>query len=195
MDNGKEVRLAVFCSGSGSNAAAIINYFNANLSVKVSLLVGSKPNIGALDHAMKAKITTAIISYIDIRDRKAVLELLSLHQITHIVLAGWLVLIPKFLVEAFEGRIINIHPSLLPAFGGKGMHGHHVHEAVSYAGVTTTGCTIHLVNEKYDEGKILFQQVIGIEPNEAPELIAKKVLKQEHNHYAPTIERWVKGEI
>lgn len=195
MNTGPEVRLAIFCSGGGSNAAAILKYFARHKSVSVQLLVGSKQGIGAYNHAKTAGIPFATISYISIRDKKAVLELLRLHDITHIVLAGWLVLIPKFLIEAFERRIINIHPSLLPAFGGKGMHGTNVHQAVSDAGVTSTGCTIHLVNEHYDEGQILFQKQISITPHLPVDKIAAEVLKLEHAHYAPVIEQWAISHI
>jgi phosphoribosylglycinamide formyltransferase-1 len=136
-------------------------------------------------------VPCAIFSKSDLMDTQEVDDVLRLHRITHIVLAGFLLQIPVRLIRLFPGRIINIHPSLLPKFGGKGMYGLKVHEAVKAAGETETGITIHEVNEHYDEGKIIFQANCPVLPTDAPEQIANNVQQLEHTHFAREVEKWV----
>ena len=134
--------------------------------------------------------STAIQEY---TESTLVLDWLKKNEITHIVLAGFLWLVPPYLIAAYPGRIINIHPALLPRFGGKGMFGMKVHQAVKEAGVRETGITIHLVNEHYDEGKILFQGKCSIDENCSAEEIAKRVHALEYEHYPRVIEKWIEG--
>ncbi|MFM7194769.1 MAG: phosphoribosylglycinamide formyltransferase [Bacteroidota bacterium] len=185
-----QARIAVFASGSGTNAEQIFGYFRNHGSISVGLLLSNKPDAYALVRAEKAGIASMVFT----RDEFAsgiVLEKLISAGITHLVLAGFLWLMPEATVRHYAGRIINIHPALLPAFGGKGMYGMRVHEAVKASGATTTGITIHEVNERYDEGRIIFQASCPVDPQDTPERIAEKVHALEYGHYPSTIDRWI----
>ncbi|KXK24012.1 MAG: phosphoribosylformylglycinamidine synthase, clade II [Bacteroidetes bacterium OLB12] len=144
-----------------------------------------------LQRAAQYNIATLVFNKAQFRESDEVVEVLKAAGITHIVLAGFLWLIPQNLLSTFPGRIINIHPALLPKFGGKGMYGMRVHEAVKQAGETETGITIHEVNAHYDEGKILSQQKCSIEKSDTPEDIARKVQQLEHRYYPLVIEKWI----
>jgi phosphoribosylglycinamide formyltransferase 1 len=185
------VRLAIFASGSGTNAGAIFNYFEKHDSIKVVLLVTNNPTAGVLDKAKKSAIKNAVFTKLQFNETDEVVELLQSHQITHVILAGFLLLVPKKIVTAYPKKIINIHPSLLPKFGGKGMYGLKVHEAVKAAREQETGITIHEVNEKFDEGEIIFQVSCAIAESDTPKQIAQKVQVLEHKNYPPVIERWI----
>ncbi|MCE2957343.1 MAG: phosphoribosylglycinamide formyltransferase [Bacteroidota bacterium] len=184
-------RICVFASGSGTNAEKIIQYFQIKKTAAVVLVITNKPDAKVIERARLLQVPCAIFSKSDLMDTQEVDDVLRLHRITHIVLAGFLLQIPVRLIRLFPGRIINIHPSLLPKFGGKGMYGLKVHEAVKAAGETETGITIHEVNEHYDEGKIIFQANCPVLPTDAPEQIANNVQQLEHTHFAREVEKWV----
>ena len=186
-------RIAVFASGSGTNAEAIFTFFQNHPSIEVVLLLSNNPNAFALERAKKFSIPARVFAKGQFRDSDEVLNWLLEYKVTHIVLAGFLWLIPKNLVQAFPDRIINIHPALLPKFGGKGMYGMKVHEQVKTTAEKETGITIHLVNEQYDTGKILFQAKCPVDTDDTPEQIAAKVHQLEHAHYARVIEAWIVG--
>lgn len=187
----KPHRIAIFASGNGSNAEEVIKYFEYHPSIEVKLLLSNNVNAQALQRAEKFKIKTHSFSRSQFRETYEVLNWLKKDKITHIVLAGFMWLVPDYLTHNFSGKVINIHPALLPKFGGKGMYGMFVHEAVKQAAETETGITIHEVNEHYDEGKIVFQATCGVEENDTPQSIALKVQQLEHMHYPKVIERWV----
>ncbi|HYG20668.1 MAG TPA: phosphoribosylglycinamide formyltransferase [Ohtaekwangia sp.] len=187
----KKYRLAIFASGSGTNAEQIINYFRDHRDIGVVLLLSNNPEAYALERAKKLDIPAAVFSRTDFREGTVVTQHLAERKVTHIVLAGFLWLIPDYLIRLFPHRIINIHPALLPRFGGKGMYGMKVHESVKMLGELESGITIHEVNEKYDEGKIIFQTTCPLDPDDTPDTIAQKVHALEYAHYPKTIERWV----
>jgi phosphoribosylglycinamide formyltransferase-1 len=185
--------LALFCSGKGSNAKKIIEYFAHDEDIGVSLLVVNKPEAGALLLGEQFGIPTAVVNKQMLYEQpQQMLDLLKTNRIDFIVLAGFLWLMPEYLVNAFDKRILNIHPAKLPKYGGKGMYGMRVHEAVKANNEKTTGMTIHLVNSRYDEGKVLFQCTCYIEPHETAQEIAEKVLELEHRFYAPIIGSYIK---
>ena len=186
-----KARLAIFASGNGTNAEEIFNYFQHHSHIKVALLLSNNPEAYALDRAKKYGVDSKIFTKSQFRESEDVLNWLQQYEITHVVLAGFLWLIPQNLIKAFPKQIVNIHPALLPKFGGKGMYGMKVHEAVKNAGEIETGITIHAVNEQYDEGKILFQAKCNLLSTDTPEEIANKIHLLEHAHYPRVIEQWV----
>ena len=181
--------IAIFASGGGSNAQKIIDYFEGHKKIKISLVVSNKADAKVLEIAKNADIDTFVLNRAYFYETEQILQELKSKKIDLVVLAGFLWLIPIYMVKAFENRMLNIHPSLLPKFGGKGMHGGHVHEAVKAAGETVSGITIHFVNEHYDEGAYIFQTSCAIAPDDTAADIAKKVLALEHEFFAPTIEK------
>ncbi len=183
--------LAIFASGGGSNAKKIIEYFEKREDVSVALIVSNKKNAGVLNHAKAFDIPSLVLEREDFYQNKSVLKTLEKARIDLIVLAGFLWLIPPYLIETYPERILNIHPALLPKYGGKGMYGMNVHKAVKKAGETVSGPTIHLVNEKYDDGKHLLQVKVPIDKNDTPQEIAAKVLKAEHYYYPRVIDDYV----
>lgn len=186
-------RLALLASGNGTNAEAIMQYFQHHPDIQVALVLTNNPDAFVLQRARKFNVPTRIFTRDQFRDGD-VLSWLRDENITHLVLAGFLWLIPTTLINAFPDRILNIHPALLPRHGGKGMFGDRVHEAVKAAGDKESGITIHLVNERFDEGKIIFQASCPVTPADTPQTIAGKVHQLEYKHFAPVIERWVHGE-
>lgn len=184
-------RIAIFATGSGSNAEAMMRYFQSHPKIEVSLLLSNKPEAGALQHAKNYQVPTFVFNRDLFFNSENVLNQLKEKDIDFIVLAGFLWKIPDYLIAAYPNRIINIHPALLPKFGGKGMYGMHVHEAVKAAGEQESGITIHLVNENYDEGKILLQEKVRILPEDNAVTIAKKVLQLEHAHFSPLVEKYI----
>lgn len=187
----KKFRLAIFASGNGSNTEEIFRYFECHPSIEVILLLSNNPKAAVLERAEKFNVKTSTFSKTQFRETYEVLAWLKEEKITHLVLAGFMWLIPEYLTQAYSGTIINIHPALLPKFGGKGMYGIFVHEAVKAAGEKETGITIHEVNEHYDEGNIVFQAACAIDETDTPQSIALKVQKLEHMHYANVIEQWI----
>lgn len=188
----KPHRIAIFASGNGSNAEEIFAYFQYHPAIEVKLLLSNNAKAQALQRAEKFKVKTKTFGKAQFQESYEVLAWLKDEKITHLVLAGFLWRIPEYLTHAYPGKIINIHPALLPKFGGKGMYGIFVHEAVKAAGEQETGITIHEVNEQYDEGKIVFQATCHVNEADTPESIALKVQRLEHLHYAKVIEKWVK---
>ena len=190
----KKFRLAIFASGSGTNAEAIMKYFQHHPQIEVGILLSNNSNAFALERAKKFNIPTRVFDKQQFRESDEVLSWLREFEITHVVLAGFLWLLPENLVQSFSDKIINIHPSLLPKFGGKGMYGMKVHEAVKAAGENESGITIHLVNAKYDDGRILHQSSCVISSEDSPQEIAAKVYELEYANYPKTIEKWVLAE-
>ncbi|HUB62045.1 MAG TPA: phosphoribosylglycinamide formyltransferase [Puia sp.] len=180
--------LAIFSSGTGSNAARIIQYFQGHPSISIRLIVCNNPRAGVLDVAATAAIPVLLIEKEQFFRGSAYIPELQAGNIDFIVLAGFLWKIPAKLVQAYRHRIVNIHPALLPAYGGKGMYGHHVHEAVIAAGEKESGITIHYVDELYDHGQAIFQAKVAVEPDDTPVTLAKKIRFLEHNHFPRVIE-------
>ncbi len=182
--------IAVFASGSGTNAERLICHFQ-QAPVQVKLVVCNRPGAGVIARAERLGVSYVLIDRVSFAERQKMLDLLEEHAIHWIVLAGFLWLIPDWLIEAYPGRIVNIHPALLPAFGGKGMYGMHVHRAVKASGVTETGISIHYVNELYDRGKIIFRARCPVFSTDRPEDIASRVHELEYKHYPPVLERLI----
>ena len=185
------IHIAIFASGAGTNARKIIEYFeNKGLRIKVSLIVCNVPGAGVLEIAKEKGIPSLIINKTDF-NTTGYEESLQNADINFIILAGFLWKVPEVLVRAYPKAIINIHPALLPKYGGKGMYGARVHEAVIAAGEKESGITIHWVNEHYDEGAIIFQAKCSIDANDTSESLANKIHALEHAHFAPTIEKFL----
>ncbi|MEJ1236575.1 phosphoribosylglycinamide formyltransferase [Chryseolinea sp. T2] len=187
----KNARIAIFASGNGSNAEEIIRYFKHHPTIDVSLLLSNNPDAYALQRAENNNIPSKSFDRATYKETTLLLDWLSEANITHIVLAGFLWLIPDYLLKKYPGHIINIHPALLPKHGGKGMYGMRVHEAVKTAGDTVSGITIHLVDANYDEGKVIFQATCQIGNQDTPEQIASKVHALEYQHFPRIIESWI----
>ena len=187
----KRFRVAIFASGSGTNAEKIFEHFRSHPDIEVVLLMSNNPAAFALQRAKNYDIDHAVFTRDEFRAGEKIQALLSGHGVTHIVLAGFLWLIPEYLLQSFPQRIINIHPALLPKYGGKGMYGSKVHEAVKSSGDLETGITIHLVNNQYDEGEILFQARCPIGKSHTTDEIAECVHQLEYEHYPRVIEKWI----
>lgn len=187
------VNIAIFASGRGSNAQAIIEYFKDNQEVNVALIASNKPQAGVLLLAEEYDIPSLVFNRESFKDGASIIGALYDCKITAIVLAGFLWKVPGYLIQAFPEKIVNIHPALLPKYGGKGMYGHHVHQAVFDNRETESGITIHLVNSHYDEGKVLFQASMEVDAKDKPSDIAKKVLELEHYYYPRIIEAFIEA--
>lgn len=181
-------KIALFASGSGSNAENIINYFSKNRNFEFPVIISNKLDAFVHERAKKLHVPSFTFTRDDFSGGEKILELLNNYKIDYVVLAGFLLKIPKALVEAFPQKIINIHPALLPKYGGKGMYGHHVHQAVADAGDTESGITIHYVNAHYDEGNIIFQAKCPVLPTDTADTIAEKVHALEYEHFPKVIE-------
>ena len=189
-------KIAIFASGTGSNALKIIQHFSNSPIAKVALIVSNRENAGVKTHASANKIAFNYYKKeVWHANPQIIVNDLIAEQIDLIVLAGFLLLVPNKLIAEFPDRILNIHPALLPEFGGKGMYGRHVHEAVRAAEKHESGITIHLVNEKYDEGEIIFQAKTPISAADTASVIQQKVLKLEHQFYPEVIETYLKDRI
>lgn len=185
-------RIAIFASGSGTNAQKIAEYFKNHPTIEVAMVVSNKADAGVLTIAKNMGIDTYVIpSKKEFTDTETLLQELYINQIDFVVLAGFLWLIPGYLVDAYPGRIVNIHPALLPKYGGKGMHGMHVHQAVVAAGEKESGITIHFVDKVYDNGEHLFQATVPIDPTDTPAQVQQKVLALEHANFPQVIEKVV----
>jgi len=187
-------RLAIFASGGGSNADQICAYLQGHSSISVETIITNNSNAGVILVAERHHIACHIVTKKNWEDQTTVLPLLESHQITHIVLAGFLLLIPEWLIRAYPDRIINIHPALLPKYGGKGMYGHHVHQAVKNDGALVSGITIHTIDEHFDKGEIIFQHEVPLSLDDNAADIAARVLVAEHFYYPRVIEKWVMNE-
>ncbi len=181
--------IAIFASGTGSNARKIIDHFKGSPNIRVAAIVSNKPDAGVLHIAASENIPSFIIDKEAFFRGDTYVKLMQELHIDLIVLAGFLWKVPANLVQAFPNKIINIHPALLPKYGGKGMYGHFVHEAVIAAGDPESGITIHFVNEKYDDGATILQEKCAITSADTPESLAQKVLALEHKWFPVIVER------
>ena len=189
------IQVAIFSSGSGSNAKALMKHFEAHPTIRVKLLVFNRKEAGVKQKAEAFGLETQYFPKSVFESNPAeIVNFLKSTNIDFILLAGFLLLIPAELVEAFPEKILNIHPALLPDFGGKGMHGMHVHKAVKESGAKKTGMSIHLVDLEYDKGKILFQSSCPVWESDSESDIAARVLKLEHAHYALIAEQYIKSK-
>ncbi len=180
--------IAIFVSGSGTNCENLISFFKNSDIINCALVVSNKADAYALVRARNHGVPTAVMPKADLNNPDLMMPLLREYNIGFIVLAGFLPLVPDFLIDAFPMRIVNIHPSLLPKFGGKGMWGHHVHEAVKAAGETESGITIHYVTPVCDGGDIIAQYHVALTPNDTPDDIADKVHVLEMEYYPKVVE-------
>jgi phosphoribosylglycinamide formyltransferase 1 len=183
------INIAILASGAGSNANAVAHYFKENQAINIKLIVCNVKDVGVFKVADAHQIKSVLLPNHEIDSK--LLSLLRIHQIDFVVLAGFLRKIPADVTAAYANKMVNIHPALLPAYGGKGMYGARVHQAVIESQEKESGITIHLVNDHYDEGGILFQASCAIEPNETPESLAGKIHVLEHRHFAPIIEQHI----
>ena len=181
-------RIAIFASGSGSNAENIANYFKSNTEVDVSLILTNNTNAFVLERAKNLKIKSLVFSKSDFTETDKIVRILKENNINWIVLAGFLLKIPQNLIANFSNKIINIHPALLPKYGGKGMYGDKVHQSVVTAKETESGITIHYVNEHYDEGEIIFQAKCKVATTDTFEDVASKIHELEYEHFPKVIE-------
>lgn len=179
--------LILFASGNGSNVQAVIDYFSDNEKAYVALIVCNNPKAGVLEIAGRYNIPVQLIDRVSFKE-DAFVDMLKQHNPALIVLAGFLWKVPESVVTAFPGNIVNIHPALLPKYGGKGMYGSHVHKAVVEAGEKESGITIHFVNEHYDEGNVIIQAHCRLLPEDSAETLADKIQKLEHYFFPRTIE-------
>ncbi|AFK04793.1 phosphoribosylglycinamide formyltransferase [Emticicia oligotrophica DSM 17448] len=184
-------RIAIFASGSGSNAERIATYFAANDKVSIELFLTNNPTAGVIERGRRLGVPTVIFDKKTFSKTDKIVQLLQNQEIDLVILAGFLWLIPENLIKAYPNKIVNIHPALLPKYGGKGMWGHFVHEAVVAAHEKESGITIHYVNEHYDEGEVIFQAKCEVVPSDTPEDVAKKVQLLEHIHFPEVIEKLI----
>ena len=191
-------KIAVFASGSGSNAENLIRFFQNHSDIEISLVLSNKSKAYVLTRARNLGVREAVFSRADFTSEDTnnpVADFLKSEQIDFIVLAGFLAKIPASLIRQYPERIINIHPSLLPSYGGKGMYGHHVHNAVIAAKEQFSGITIHLVNEAYDEGRILFQDRCVVSSDDTAETLAQKIHQLEHENFPLVVAQYIKSTL
>lgn len=193
MSSGSKHRIAILASGTGTNTRALLQYFAAHPSIDIAVVGADRHAAGALEMARRYKVPDLYLPAAE-WDSGQALARVQAFRVSWIVLAGFLKLLPPDWIQAFQDRIVNIHPALLPRFGGKGMYGHHVHTAVSEAGAAETGITIHWVNEVYDAGAVVVQYKVAIEPFTSPAAIAKAVQRLEHQYFPPVVEALVLGQ-
>ncbi len=190
----EQQNLAIFASGNGTNAEEIFKYFNDHSSISVNGLLTNNLNAQVLIRAANNNIPCHIFNREEFANGDKILNTLRDWDINVLILAGFLWLIPEYLIDQYHDRILNIHPALLPQFGGKGMYGMHVHQAVLDSGQKESGITIHLVNNHYDRGRIIFQKRCGIDPQDTPDTLAVKIHDLEHRYYPQVIEQWLSQE-
>ncbi len=186
-----QIKIAIFASGSGTNAENIINYFKMDTRIKVSIILSNKNSAYVLERATKLGIKSISFTQDELNNSTCIDSILSNEGVDVIVLAGFLLKVPDRIIDKFSGKIINIHPALLPKFGGKGMYGMNVHKAVIDSGEKESGITIHLVDEHYDKGTILFQSTCSVEPGDTPESLSEKIHKLEYRHFPEVIARYL----
>lgn len=180
--------IAVFVSGNGTNCENMIKYFQDDNDINISLVISNRQDAYALKRAAKYGVTCKVLSKSEINDEHIILPILQKFSIDFIVLAGFMLIVPEFIINKYYNKVINIHPSLLPKFGGKGMYGHHVHEAVKAAGETETGITIHFVNNICDGGEIIAQFKINLKQHDSVEDIESKIHLLEQKHFPNVIK-------
>ena len=187
----KSVKIAVFASGSGSNCENLIKYFSDKECARVVLVVCNKRDALVLERAERLGVPSVVVPRVELAKPEVMLPLMQQYEIDFVVLAGFLPLVPAYLIDVFPRRMVNLHPALLPKFGGKGMWGHHVHEAVKAAGETVTGMTVHYVTPQCDEGDIIAQFSVELEPSDTPDDIAAKEHVLEMEHFPQVVEQLV----
>ena len=200
IDPDAPLRLAVFASGGGTNFQAILDAVESGtLPLTVALCLSNTPKAGAVARAARHGVPAAVLDPRDFEPEalyvEALMGVLGEHKVNFIALAGYLRKIPAAVVSAFRGRMVNIHPALLPAFGGKGLYGRRVHEAVLAYGVRWTGATVHLVDEEYDTGPIVLQEPAPVLPGDTPETLAARVLRVEHRLYPKALRLFAEGRV
>jgi phosphoribosylglycinamide formyltransferase 1 len=186
--------IAIFASGNGTNAQRIIDYFKGNDKIGIVLVLSNKPDAFVLKRAVDAGIPSQIFTSQILRESTDIMKYLDKYNVNFIVLAGFLLLMPKDIIQRFPNRIINVHPALLPAYGGKGMYGEKVHKAVIENGETESGITIHYVNENYDDGAVIFQARCPVLKDDSPESLAARIHQLEHEHFPRIIDEVIKSE-
>lgn len=189
-----KTNLAIFASGNGTNAENIIRYFQHHDSIRVALVVSNRTDAYVLTRAKQFDVPSTVVTRTDFLDEEKVIRLMNEYHINYIILAGFLLLIPAYLLKQYPQHILNIHPALLPKYGGKGMYGEHVHKAVVAAGEQESGITIHYIDEHYDRGTTLFQATCPVMPDDTPDDVAHKVHALEYQYYPIVIERTILGE-
>ena len=185
------VNVAIFVSGSGTNCEAVIKHFQGSDKVNIALVVSNKADAYALVRAKNLGVESVVMPKKEFMQESLLMPLMREHHIDFIVLAGFLLVIPDFLINAYPHKMINLHPALLPKFGGMGMYGHHVHEAVKANGESETGITIHYVTEECDGGDILFQSRVAVAPDDSPQDIEAKVHELEMRDFPLVIEKLI----
>ncbi len=183
-------RLAVFASGSGSNAENLIRYFQGHPNITIALVVSNRKDAYVLNRAEQLNTPAVVITPAQWQNESYIKKRFSENPADGIVLAGYLLLIPEYFIKMYPKKILNIHPALLPNFGGKGMYGMHVHRAVIGSGAGKSGITIHVVDEAYDRGQIIFQETLKVEQGETAESLAKRIQKLEHRYYPIVVEKY-----
>lgn len=189
----ERMNMLIFASGAGSNAAVLMDYFQGSSMVQVVALVSNNADSSALDEAKRRGVKSNVFANVDFLEGNEIVSYCRDLNIHVIVLAGFLRKLPLSLIREYPDRIINIHPSILPNFGGKGMYGRFVHEAVIESNEGFSGITVHLVNEEYDKGQFLAQLYVAVSAGETPESLGKKVQKLEHRYFPMVIEDYLKG--
>ncbi|MEA3461893.1 MAG: phosphoribosylglycinamide formyltransferase [Bacteroidota bacterium] len=184
--------IAIFASGSGTNAENLIRFFRTSQIARVRVVLSNRADAGVLGRAKSLEVESFVFTREQFYNSREVLDLLFERDIDYIVLAGFLWLVPDYLLKPFENKIVNIHPALLPKYGGKGMYGSRVHQAVIEAGEHESGISIHHVNQDYDEGDIIFQARCEIDPDETPGSLAKKIHELEYDHFPIVVENLLK---
>ena len=185
------IKIAIFASGSGTNAENIIKYFGDKSLCEVSLVLCNKKDAYVTERARQLNIQSVIFTKSQLEDSTYVDELLSEKGVEYIILAGFLLKIPERLLNKYHKRIINIHPALLPKYGGKGMHGMHVHEAIIAAGEKESGITVHVIDADYDKGETIFQAKCTIENGETPDILASKIHELEQRYFPEAIQNYI----
>ncbi|MDP1727621.1 MAG: phosphoribosylglycinamide formyltransferase [Bacteroidota bacterium] len=186
------MNLVLFASGSGSNAENVCRHFQNHPDIKITALFCNTPNAAVIKKMERFKIPVVLFNRETFKNQEQFLSMIEPYRPDYIALLGFLWKIPVYLVQAYPHKIINLHPALLPKYGGKGMYGHYVHEAVKQSGETETGITLHWVNEHYDEGEIIAQFKCKVESNDTPEMIADKIHVLEQQHVPEIIENLLK---
>ncbi|NBA85710.1 phosphoribosylglycinamide formyltransferase [Emticicia sp. CRIBPO] len=189
------VRIVIFASGSGSNAERIIEYFEKKGGVEVVMILTNNPQAGVIERGRRLGVPTLIFDRKTFTQTDKIVEILRYQAVDWVILAGFLWLVPQNIIRAYHNRIINIHPALLPKYGGKGMWGHHVHQAVVDNREKESGITIHMVDEKYDEGKVIFQASCAVDENDTAETVAQKIHLLEYEHFPVIIDKVVNWEL
>jgi len=185
-------KIAIFASGNGSNAERITQYFSEKKVANVCLILTNNQNAGVLERAKKLNVLAVVFNRNDFSNTNKINDLLVANKIDLVVLAGFLWMVPLNILQTFHNRIVNIHPALLPKYGGKGMYGARVHEAIIEAGDKQSGITIHYVNKKYDEGQIIFQALVDIDSADTPDSLAAKIHELEYTHFPMVIEEVIR---